>query len=441
MPTSPRPTPTLRHLTATAVSLALAGLGLLHVPSAQADDAVPTPHLQPHLQPDVQVAPRTKAPKHRGVTKTLVVQLYWNGFPATDNSAYLSQRILTGPAAWYQTVSHGRYTIAGGVTRPLHVGAMRCGEGITLVRKYERVGFKAARHAGYKPQKYGRIVVALPCPIPKHSGWGSMPGKYVVLYDYHKPPIQVAPAPSGATMTTQASEGPWWTWEDATYRWPDGYTDNESGYIYFLGEQTTPIHEMGHNLGLDHAHLLLCHKHGVTTSFAGHCKSVEYGDDYDVMGSELGPGSFSAPRLAKLHWLAGKVKHVHRKATVRLTPLEGVGGVHALTVKGAGGRVYWVEYRTTQGVDGELDPAQAGVLIHYTKPHTNQTWLVDALPGSSRPANVAAHQLPLRDRDQAQLLPGQSITTPEGITITTVAQDGGSAVVQIKHKHAKRHHK
>ena len=43
--------------------------------------------------------------------------------------------------------------------------------------------------------------------------------------------------------------------------------------------------------------------------------------------------------------------------------------------------------------------------------------------------------------EQAQLLPGHSLTTPEGITITTVSQTGGGAVVTVSraHHHAKHH--
>ncbi|WGL51233.1 hypothetical protein P5P86_14845 [Nocardioides sp. BP30] len=405
---------------------------------------VSTPVASPGASSDARTVAHPKAPKPKGVTKTLVVQLYWNGFPAADDSAALRSRILTGPAAWYHTVSHGRYGITGSVTRPIKVSPMACGESSRLKLRYERVGIKAAKRAGYGPRHYGRVVVALPCPIPKHSGFGQMPGKMIVLYEYRQPHITPPTAPAGTTLTTSTVSSSWWIFQDFTATWPDGYSDTVTGGGRFMAVDLTPIHEMGHNLGLDHAHLLQCRKHGVTTSFAGHCTSVEYGDDYDAMGSRFAPGSFSAPRLKKLHWLPGKVKHVHKRATVTLAPLEGASGTQAITVKGRNGRVYWIEYRTRTGVDAALDPAQTGVLIHYTKPHTAQTWLVDALPASGRAQNVDAHVVGLDDRDQAQLLPGHSLTTPEGITFTTVAQSGGAAIVRVSHhKHHKHrgHHK
>ena len=46
----------------------------------------------------------------------------------------------------------------------------------------------------------------------------------------------------------------------------------------------------------------------------------------------------------------------------------------------------------------------------------------------------------LSDAEQAQLLPGHSLTTPDGITITTLSQSGGGAVVRIAHRHQGKHH-
>lgn len=416
------------------IALGVTLAGLLTAPAAHADDiVVPGPR--------ARVAPRPKAPKPKGTTKTLVVQLYWNGTTPTDRTAEIARTDLTATNAWYRTVSHGKYGVSGTVTRPLGVPAMSCGTSHHLTTRYLKAATKAAKRAGYQPQHYRRLALELPCPTTSVSGRGQMPGRVVWLWqDPTPPPLHAPPAPAGATVTTAVTSSTWFTFQDWTYTWSDGFHATATSYEQFRDPVQLPAHEMGHNLGLDHAHLLQCRKAGRPTSFGGFCATIEYGDIYDTMGGRYVAGSFSAPSLKRLHWLPGKVRHVKKRGTVTLAPLEGTGGTQAATVRGKHGRTYWIEYRTRTGVDAPFDPAQLGVLIRYTKPHSTATWLIDALPGSSRPRDLAHHLVGLSDPEQAQLLPGHSLTTPEGITITTVSQGGGAAVVTIGRAHHGKHH-
>lgn len=388
------------------------------------------------------------APKAKGTTNVLVVQLYWKGTTPTDTTDYM-QQVITGPNAWYRTVSHGKYGITGAVTPPLAVKPVKCSVKNKSTSKMAREATKAAAHAGFKPKHYSRLVVVVPCTMKKYDGWGQEPGHTVWLFNV--PPAQpvVPPTqPSGTKETTSVTNVGPATFYKWTFTWPDGSYEWHTAGALHVDPIGRPVHEMGHNLGLDHAHLLKCSKNGVAVSFGGHCKSIEYGDPYDTMSSTVVAGNFSAYRLLQLHWLDGTAKKVKRKGTFRLSPLEGVGGVKTLKIKASHKRTYWVEYRTNQGVDAPFDPAQLGVLIRYTKPGSKATWLVDAMPGSSRAWDLDNHVYGLTDADQSELLPGHTLTTPEGIKITTVAQDGGGATVQVtrpghhkKHHHHKRHKK
>jgi hypothetical protein len=383
------------------------------------------------------------APRATGTTNVLVVQLYWKGTTPTDTTDYLKQ-VITGPNAWYRTVSHGRYGLTGTVTPPLAVKRVKCSVQHKWTSRMAREATRAAAHAGFKPRHYGRLVVVAPCTMKTYDGWGQEPGHTVWLFNV--PPAQpvVPPTqPAGTTETASVSHVGPATFYQWTFTGPDGSHRYTAGNLN-VDPVGRPVHEMGHNLGLDHAHLLQCRKNGVPVSFGGHCRTIEYGDPYDTMSSTVVAGSFSAYRLLTLHWLDGKAAKVRKhRGMFRLSPLEGTGGVKTLEIKGHH-RTYWVEFRTNQGVDAPFDPAQLGVLVRYTKPHSRATWLVDAMPGSGRAWDLDRHVYGLTDADQSELLPGHTLTTPEGITITTVAQDGGGATVQVTrpgHHHKHRHHR
>jgi hypothetical protein len=443
----------LNHLLIPALAATALTVALIEPASANdqnpGNDFLRRAVTQPQTQPDRLVAPRPDAshqrPKPKGTTKMVVVQLTWAGRPMPDRTAQLTQDVIVNTNNWYRTVSHGKYGVTGQVTPLLTTHPMACGLSTHLLRKYERAARKAMKHAHYKlPKHRSRLVIALPCPATSYDGFGAMPGNVVWLYvDPAVPPL-TPDLSDGLTVTgTQTKGSTWWSWEKWNLKNSSNQTGWESAGEKFSDPTILPVHEMGHNLGLNHSELLQCSQNGVPTSTTGHCTTVEYGDPYDTMAGIYAAGSFSAMRLKQLHWLDGGVAHVKRHAkTVRLAPLETAGGTKAITVKGKGGRTYWIEYRTQNGVDSVLDPAQVGVLIRYTAKN-HYTKLIDAWPGSGRAWDYTNGVPGLTDAEQSQLRPGLSITVPGGITITTVAQDGTGATVQVtpSHHHKKKHHK
>lgn len=418
--------PRLRLLVAVLLTLGLAlGLALVAPGAADASDGGRS---------------HKKAPKPKGTTSVLVVPIYWKGTAYTDATNY-SQQVITGPNSWYRAVSHGKYGLSGTLTTPQSVHHVACKT--RLLPKMTREALKAAKHAGYKPKKYKRYVIVVPCNFMPTIGRGEMPGNVVWLFqappaDHVTPPTK----PAGTTETTSVAHvgsANFYTW---TFKWSNGQTETYRGADETENPIERVVHEMGHNLKLNHAHYLKCTKKGVRVPIGGHCKTEDYGDPYDAMGNQdTITGSFDAPHLAMLHWL-GASKKVKHSGTYALAPLEGTAGVKALKIKGPKKRTYWVELRTQQGVDADIDPASTGILVHYTKPHDTGTWLIDGMPGSVRNWNLTAHQAYLSDEEQSELPVGHTLSLPGHITITTVAASGSGATVTVhtKSHHKKKHH-
>lgn len=93
-------------------------------------------------------------------------------------------------------------------------------------------------------------------------------------------------------------------------------------------------HELGHNLGLNHASLLDCEGETLNAD-TSKCGDLEYADPYDAMGS-ASPRHFSAYHKRQLDWISEEqFPRVPRKDgvyTYRLSPLETKGGIKGVRV-------------------------------------------------------------------------------------------------------------
>lgn len=145
------------------------------------------------------------------------------------------------------------------------------------------------------------------------------------------------------------------------------------------------MHELGHNLSLWHSNRLECRDAaGARVTLSTTCDHIEYGDDYDAMGSSSNLGHFNAGQKAAFKWLDGRSQTVTADAALTLTPYESGSGLKAAVIPGASGD-YWLEFRRPQGLDSFLSSYPGvtnGVLLHR-KQNLDGTNLLDARPGGT----------------------------------------------------------
>lgn len=123
------------------------------------------------------------------------------------------------------------------------------------------------------------------------------------------------------------------------------------------------VHELGHNLSLQHANAEQC-----TTS----CSTNEYWDLYSIMGLAVGGGSWTPASLDTAYRLqtgiagSGEVTALTSSATVRLAGRGTSSGVRGLTVTDpASGAKYVIEYRSGAGRDATAFYASPRTLNNY----------------------------------------------------------------------------
>src|SRR5262249_28291569 len=112
------------------------------------------------------------------------------------------------------------------------------------------------------------------------------------------------------------------------------------------------MHELGHNLGLNHANSRTFADsvgNPITLGPLGAAgTSQEYGDDFDAM-SAGNPGHYDAPHKAMLNWMdSSNFQVVQSSGTWTLEPIEtSPAGLKALKVqRGTGNDAWlWIEYR------------------------------------------------------------------------------------------------
>ncbi len=260
-------------------------------------------------------------------TRVLVLRVYWGTRPpATPTMATTTRSVITDSRAWFQEVSHGRYTVSGTVTPWLKVRPPQdCFDGAFAIRDQ---ALAAARRRGYDLSRFGRFVVYVPCSTSA-AGLGYMPGKYVWLFNT-------------------------------------------------LGK-TVVMHEQGHNLGLPHASLRVCQRAMMIVTWSSNCLVLEYGDVTDTMGSRWS-GHYNAYSKSRLGWLQRSTTATSTR-TLTLAPYETTGpGVKAIRLR-AGSATYWLEYRRGTGADSGIAAGAAGVQIRL-QAAGGRTQVLDASPES-----------------------------------------------------------
>jgi hypothetical protein len=204
-----------------------------------------------------------------------------------------------------------------------------------------------------------------------------------------------------------------------------------SAWIHNSLTLRTVGHELGHNLGLYHAHALDC---GDTT-LGSNCTSQEYGDTLDIMGYSGTVGHFNGFSKERLGWLASSnLINVTTAGNFTLKPssVQSTGGKVLKIANGVDSsgapRYYYVEYRQPQGFDaqitarGVVDASNVfnGVAIHQASPSNgNSSQLLDMTAGSN-----------FVDMKDAALTGGRSFSD-SGMTLTTQSTDASQALVTV----------
>ena len=188
-------------------------------------------------------------------------------------------------------------------------------------------------------------------------------------------------------------------------------------------------HELGHNLGLFHAHALEC---GDIT-LAQDCSSYSNGDTLDIMGNAP-TGHFNAFNKERLGWLgADSIVTVETEGSYTLEPYEvsPTGSPKSLkilrNIDAVTGQRTWfhVEYRQAIGFDSFLadnENVRNGVVIHLgTEGDADSSSLLDMTPGSK-----------FIDHEDPALPTDQSFDDPEeAVTIATTWTDSAGATVNV----------
>jgi hypothetical protein len=269
----------------------------------------------------LSAAPASAVPQVSGLRRALVLQVTWAGGDDVPGAA-LDDLITGEVTTWMYTASlhvFKGYTVADPgsitITQPaLSTGTDQCA-GTFLRAIYTSADAEALRR-GYDIDNYDNVIYWFPGQPCGWSGKGDVGGVRVYLND-------------GA-------------------------------------DRRTIVHELGHTLGLGHAHTLYCKDaSGGSVPLSTNCTAGEYGDIFSEMGQ--GYGTYSAPQLYDLHWLDGLVPTVPPTGGVyRVEPLDNPSpefGKHGLRIPD-GAETIWVEYRKP----GILDYDGNGIYVHLERP-------------------------------------------------------------------------
>ncbi len=139
-----------------------------------------------------------------------------------------------------------------------------------------------------------------------------------------------------------------------------------TGFDYILA------HEMGHQLGVMHANSWSCQGQTLDSD----CVHVEYGNQYDVMGSGFYGGHFNAYYKDVLGWLSESSKvRITTNKTYTLQPLSSNSGLRAaiitnpyVTAVNPKAQPLYVENRQQLGFDRLLPADAIGLHLNYVVP-------------------------------------------------------------------------
>ncbi|MBV1787970.1 cadherin-like domain-containing protein [Marinobacterium sp. D7] len=222
-----------------------------------------------------------------------------------------------------------------------------------------------------------------------------------------------------------------------------GYTGSGTiggspSYTFINGSMIlrTVAHELGHNLGLFHAHSLEC---GTETEGSS-CTEYAYGDTLDIMGYYNRVGHFNGFAKEQLGWLSQKeLVTASSGGQYQLAPyVSGSEQPKVLKVlKSAdsinGDSWYYLEMRQPEGEDAQLfdgtkvdvNNVTQGIIVHTAVQGSGDTGnLLDMTPGSA--------SFGYDDWEDPALVSGSSFTSLDGkVALSADWVDANSATVSL----------
>ncbi|MDO8429159.1 MAG: LamG-like jellyroll fold domain-containing protein [Candidatus Daviesbacteria bacterium] len=192
----------------------------------------------------------------------------------------------------------------------------------------------------------------------------------------------------------------------------------------------TVVHELGHNLGLNHANNLLCGSKSIDVYT--NCFESEYGDPFDAMGSS-GAYHLSGPHKDQLGWLDNaRIQSISQSGTYKVSPLEVDNNeTHVLIVpKTDTDQFYYIEYRQPIGYDSSLrSEGTSGVQVRILGKSDIEPF---------RPKILDLKYQTYGDLRDAALNDGESFVDPaNNISIKQLSHDSNFATVEINLKDGK----
>jgi len=182
------------------------------------------------------------------------------------------------------------------------------------------------------------------------------------------------------------------------------------------------VHEWGHNYGLGHANFWQTSDGSVV----GTGSSVEYGDDFDIMGGGPAPeGHFHPQGKAHLNWLTSTEwidATANGSNTYRIYRIDSsatTGTPRGLRISKTVGPTadgyYWIGFRPAFT---NLPNLERGAYLNWQFPGDHRSWLLDTTPNSGG------------GKDDGVILPGRTYADASSQVYITPLATGGSGAEQ-----------
>ena len=302
------------------------------------------------VAPLAGVAAALALPPTSGTARVLVMLVQWTGAGDSVTPASAATQIFTDDKNWYVENSYAQLTLSGSVTNLLSIPAPTTACNTNDIMNNAKA---AATTAGFTLSNFDITMAYFP--------------------------------------STSACEFA-------------GLAQIGAGATWINGSMTrrVTVHEMGHNIGLFHAHSYPCRdasSNQLVLDDPNQCAFDEYGDPFDAMGSSSLVGHFSAYQKDLLGWLGGsRVATLTTGGSATLPPIENTtAGTLVARINVSATRTYWLEYRQAIGFDSSL-PSGAidGVLVHMydSTVVSGGPELLDMRPGPGTTVDFANAALP-----------------------------------------------